>query len=240
VPGQPSPARPTFAEAAAGIRLKRISELLTVDGVQIAWRIIHGGPFRRGEPARFEVAGPSPVGWWRSDIDSAAAFPRKWHGYRYLAIGVLTPPDEPLPPGTPYWRLFDRQGGECLEQLVLLVQWAAADGCATFARATYFPAERRVDFGTDTIGRAMTPREAQLAQRAQVLLQARTPRGRPPELPVDALERLLAAGRKLGPYDARGRVSLSWPALMSPEGIDKMRQRALIGRLANLVQTGRF
>jgi hypothetical protein len=241
--------RRTFTEVAQALKPDRFATTLTEAfhdaGFEPVWRVLHIGPFRRGQPTRLEVIGPSPLGPWSRELSlGVGQFTKRWHGYRHLAIGVVIPPDDRLPPGTPYLRLSDRQDGDCIEQLVLLVQWAAAEGCATVARATFSPSEspeRRLRFDTRTVGRPMTPREAQLAQRAQVLLRARTPRGRPLEMPIDALERLIEARSLLGKYDALDRANLTRrTTLSSLEGLDKLRQRALLDRIAdlpNLVQT---
>jgi hypothetical protein len=122
--------------------------------------------------------------------------------------------------------------------MLLVGQYAAAEGCDTFAKGIWNPAARKMTYSTHTLG-AEPPsrRDALLARQAQVLIAAESKRGRPLEVPIDALNRLQQAGDQIGPYDARERRNFANPLLMSPEGVDKLRQRALISRLANLVQT---
>jgi hypothetical protein len=231
------PAWPTFAAWAESLGPDDVRAFLPT--AHDSWCLIRSlGPIDRERPVSFGVTGAAPFGSVELILSHPKGTLGRWDGYRYVGIGTIVPPDAPLAPETPYWRMTSEQ----VDVSVLLVaQWAGAEPCATFAQAIWRPTEGRVDYLTRTFGRPATRREALLAQRGQELIAVIARRGRPLETPLRARARLDEATRRLGRRDGRGRVNLATQTMLTPDGVDKLRQRALFSRISdagNKVQTG--
>jgi hypothetical protein len=221
------------------------AESLTADDIRAflptahdSWCLIRSlGPIDRERPVSFGVTGAAPFGSVELILSHPKGTLGRWDGYRYVGIGTIVPPDAPLAPETPYWRMTSEQ----VDVSVLLVaQWAGAEPCATFAQALWRPSEGRVDFITRTFGRPSTRREALLAQRGQELIAVIARRGRPLETPLRARARLAEAAARLSSRDKRGRRNLADATMLTTEGVDKLRQRALVGRLSDAVAVDGF
>src|SRR5688500_12257183 len=71
------------------------------------WRLVRtAGYVPRGMPMIFEAIGPDPIlpgVFWHAEKPQPAALSERWHGFRYMGLGVVVPPDYIWPPGSP-WR----------------------------------------------------------------------------------------------------------------------------------------
>jgi hypothetical protein len=206
------------------------------------WRLIRtASHVDKNLPVTIEVTGPSPVGYWKTTITYPATTWARWHGYRYMILGAVVPPDYVFPPGSPYWRLYDQQGGLCKEQLLLVGQYAAAEGCNTFAKGIWNPDARKMMWSTHTLGdEPPSRRDAKLANQAQLLIAAEVRRGRPLEVPIDALARLNKAQGTLRRGIEPGRINLSCQTGLTEWGVDKLRQRAGISRTDEISKFAEF
>lgn len=165
----------------------------------IPWRLVWtAGYFQAGMPMLFEAIGPHalPGTYWHAEQPQPAARSARWDGYRYLGLGVVVPPDYHWPAGSP-WRAVFSPDGQVREQMLMLAQYAAAEGCAAYAVVTWDPARCRLVYNIRTLDRPVTAHESRLAQKAQKLIGELSLRGRPIESPIRARERLLRGAREL-------------------------------------------
>ncbi len=77
------------------------------------WRLVRtAGYFQRGMPMIFEAIGPTPLPgvFWRGEKVQPAAKSDRWHGFRYMGVGVVVPLDYLWPPGAPWKRVYSPEG----------------------------------------------------------------------------------------------------------------------------------
>lgn len=236
-----APAWGAFAEHIATLAGPDVAAALEGTCIQY-WRLIRtAGCVQRDFPTLLDVIGPEPVGFWEAEVTLPARALERWHGFRYMVVGTVVPAEYEYPSGAPYWRLYDKGTGLVREQLLLLAQYAAAEGCNTYAKGLWNPITRKMAFSTHTLGDdPPSPRDTQLARQAQLLIAATRQRGRPLEVPIDALTRLQDATSKLRRGVEPGRINLSFQSTLTEWGVDKLRQRAGIGRISDLVKLPEF
>ncbi len=114
--------------------------------------------------------------------------------------------------------------------MLMIAQYAAAEGCAAYAVATWDPARNRLVYDIRTVGRPATAHERKLAGKAQHLIAEQSMRGRPIELPIQARERLLHGALELKrTYWNIGRPELSRviPGCNSVDGVADLLDRAM-------------
>src|SRR4051794_33966789 len=77
------------------------------------WRLMRtAGYFQRGMPMIFDAIGPDPIsgGFWRGEKAQPAAKSDRWHGFRYMGLGIVVPPDYAWPSGAPWRRVYSPDG----------------------------------------------------------------------------------------------------------------------------------
>jgi len=230
-----------FAEHIATLGGPDVAAVLEGTAIQY-WRFIRTASYvDKNMPTQLDVIGPEPVGYWHVEVTLPATALERWHGYRYMVVGAVVPAEYEYPSGAPYWRLYDKDTGLVREQLLLLAQYAAAEGSDTYAKGLWDPVKKRMHYSTHTIpDRPVTDRESKLAKRAQDLIETTRRKGRPLEVPVDALATLQQAAGKLTRGIEPGRVNLSFQTGLTEWGVDKLLQRAGLGRISGLRELPEF
>jgi hypothetical protein len=214
------------------------------------WRLVRtAGYFQRGMPMLFDAIGPTPIPgvfWHGEKSQPSTATWDRWDGFRYMGLGVVVPPDYPWPHGAP-WRRVYSPDGQVLEQMLMIEQYAAAEGCAAYALVVWDFTRNRPVYDIRTIGRPVTAHEDKLARKAQHLIAELSMRGRPVELPIQARERLLRGALELkrGYWDiSREGLSRVVPGCNSVDGVADLLDRAMwdledLAEAANKTHTAR-
>ena len=196
------------------------------------WRLVRTvGYFQRGMPMIFESIGPTPLPgvFWHGEKPQPSEHSDRWDGFRYMGLGIAVPLTYIWPPGSP-WRRVHGPDGQVREQMLMLAQYAAAEGCAAYAVATWDLVRSRMVYDSRTIGKPKTAHERKLAGKAEHLIAELSMRGRPVELPIQARRRLLRGALELKRgYWGISREGLSRviPGCNSVDGVADLLDRAM-------------